>query len=167
MGDTRWERRRYLSERPLLASRKISTERMKSLLHLSLAFSLGWTLKYIDWNLHLYWLLSAFSLGWTQKQVGCREMRRCPCALFQMANEDSTAFTETEQDGKNIQCQSSGNGISMNGFFLLPHEIASEPTKHLGSACPVWPFCQQKKEWSCSMCLLILYDYYQTANCFS
>ena len=49
-------------------------------------------------------------------------MRRCPCALFQMANEDSTAFTETEQDGKNIQCQSSGNGISMNGFFLLPHE---------------------------------------------
>ena len=48
------------------------------------------------------------------------EMRRCPCALFQMANEDSTAFTETEQDGKNIQCQSSGNGISMNGFFLLP-----------------------------------------------
>ena len=122
MGDTRWERRRYLSERPLLASRKISTGRMKSLLHLSLAFSLGWTLKYIDWNLHLYWLLSAFSLGWTQKQVGCREMRRCPCALFQMANEDSTAFTETEQDGKNIQCQSSGNGISMNGFFLLPHQ---------------------------------------------
>ena len=54
-------------------------------------------------------------------------MRRCPCALFQMANEDSTAFTETEQDGKNIQCQSSGNGISMNGFFLLPHEISSEP----------------------------------------
>ncbi|MDY3294478.1 MAG: hypothetical protein SOX40_01185 [Bacteroidaceae bacterium] len=44
-----------------------------------------------------------------------------------MANEDSTAFTETEQDGKNIQCPSSGNGISMNGFFLLTHEISSEP----------------------------------------
>ena len=55
------------------------------------------------------------------------EMRRCPCALFQMANEDSTAFTETEQDGKNIHCQSSGTGISMNGFFLLPHEISSKP----------------------------------------
>ena len=76
------------SEWPHLTTRKKSTERMQSLLHLSLAFSLGWTLKYIDWNLHLYWLLSAFSLGWTRKQVGCREMRRCPCALFQMANEE-------------------------------------------------------------------------------
>ena len=69
-GGTRWERRRYLSERPLLASRKISTGRMKSLLHLSLAFSLGWTLKYVDWNLHLYWLLSPFSQAERENKLG-------------------------------------------------------------------------------------------------
>ena len=42
---------------------------------------------------------------------------RCPSLKVKTLNDSP----------KNIQRQSSGNGISMNGFFLLPHEISSEP----------------------------------------
>ena len=41
------------------------------------------------------------------------------------------------------------------------------PTNHQSSACPIWPFCQQKKRGSCWQCLWIQYDFSQAVCWFS